>query len=55
MKISFLVTYYQQKQYIAQSMEALLALNLAEPEDLKTYAELHPEEDVPSIDGGGAE
>lgn len=26
MKISFLVTYYQQKQYVAQSMESLLAL-----------------------------
>ena len=31
MKISFLVTYYQQKQYISQSMEALLALK--KPED----------------------
>ena len=30
MKISFLVTYYQQKQYIAQSMEALLALKKPE-------------------------
>ena len=30
MKISFLVTYYQQKQYISQSMEALLALKKPE-------------------------